>query len=449
MGRRVVVVFVMVFSLLAGWAVAVSASSVQLTTGIGNVSGGKIEQEAAKIANTHLQGPKGTGLTRGITSNSITVGCIYTASSYPGFQTGIQGAFNVVNKQGGVAGRKLKLLPCDDDGNSVQTNVTQTQQLVNEDHVFSVMSLTQNILPGSTDFLINNQVPFYGWGFNPGFCGTRWGFGFSGCVTGNGYPLPIEGIAGGLAGGPIKATGHEPSQVRVAAQNENTPSGQAGAAEYAAIFPAVGAKVVYNATNLPSTTVTDFTPYVSAILASNPNLVVISTGFNQVAPLAAALKAAGYKGALVDYVTYVPGLLQSSPQLTQALQGEYIYVQFVPQEEDTPYIASVTSALKAAGSSTSLVTLGENIGYSEATMFIEMLQAIGKNLNTKTFDQKVNGGGYVSYAGLMSKGGPGPINWPAGHYLPSDCSAMVQVQGTEYKVAVKYQCYQTAKVDKG
>ena len=74
------------------------------------------------------------------------------------------------------------------------------------------------------------------------------------------------------------------------------------------------------------------------------------------------------------------------------------------------------------------MTLGASIGYAEAEELIEQLQAVGKNLNTKTFDQVVNGGKFASFSKLPA-GGPGKLEWPAAHFLPPDCSVIVQGQG--------------------
>ncbi len=420
-----------------------SGGSSGLTSNIGNAGGGAIATEANA---SQPSGPNGTGLTRGITSTSITTGCVYTASNYAGYQAGIQARFNAVNSAGGVNGRKLTLLPCKDDANSPQTNLQEVQQLVNQNNVFSVFSLTQDILPGSTDFLNSNQVPFYGWGFLPGFCNTRWGFGWNGCLGGNALPkseVPHEAIAGSLATPIIKVSGHAPSQVRLAVQSENTTSGQIGAAQYTTLFNAMGAKVVYNKADFPTSGSPDVTPYVQAIMSSNPNIVYISTPFNDVGPMVAGLKAAGYKGVTMDFTNYIPGLLQASPQLAQALQGEYINTQVVPQEQNTPFIQQIQSALKAIGQQP-FVTLGAEMGYVEAELFVEQLQAVGQNLNTQTFDQKVNGGGFTSFANLQ--GGPGKLQWPAAHYLPADCAAIVKVSGTNYQVVQPFACYQSFKV---
>jgi branched-chain amino acid transport system substrate-binding protein len=421
-----------------------SSGSTGLQTNLGNAGGGAL----ATLGNSSpLVGPAGSGLTRGITDTSISVGCIYTAANYAGYQAGIQARFASINKGGGIDGRQLNLLtPCKDDANSPQTNLQEVQQLVNQNHVFSVLSLTQDILTGSTDFLNSNQVPFIGWGFLPGFCDARWGFGWNGCLTGNAETksqMPHEAIAGNLAEAIIKASGMQASQVRLAVQSENTASGQVGAAEYTTIFKALGAQVVYNKADFPTSGSPDPTPYVQAMMATNPNIVIISTPFNDVGPLVAGLRAAGYHGVSQDFTNYIPGLLQASPPLAQALSGEYVNTQIVPQEESTPFIQQIESDLKAINQQP-FVTLGAEMGYIEAELLVEQLQATGKTLNTKTFDKAVNGGGFTSFASL--NGGPGKLEWPAGHIFPSDCAAVVKVVGTSYDVVQPFNCYQSFKV---
>jgi branched-chain amino acid transport system substrate-binding protein len=412
----------------------------------GNASGGPLEVVASKLP---LTGPVGTGLTRGITPTSITVGCIYTAVNYPGLVDGIQARFARANKTG-IFGRKINFLGCKDDAANVQTNVQQTQQLVNQSNVFALLGNTDNSLSGSTNFLIQNQVPFFNWGTVPGMCGSRWGFGWNGCLIQTLLPAsnPLYHIVqGNLAEAIIAATPKKPSQIRVALQEENNPSGQFANGLYVPLWKSVGAKVVYAQPNFPSGGVgVDYTPYVQAVLAAKPNVVIVSTPFADIGGFVSALKAAGYKGITQDYVTYSPGLLQSSPQLTASLQGEYINSQTVPQEANTPFTKLEVSDLKAIGAKP-LLTLGASIGWAEAEEFVGMVQAAGKNLNTKTFDQAVNGGKVVSYAGLPA-GGLGKLKWPAAHFLASDCSVVVKIQGTGYKVAVPFRCYSSVNVSK-
>jgi branched-chain amino acid transport system substrate-binding protein len=414
------------------------------SSGLDNASGGPLEQLAASGT---LSGPAGTGLTRGVTSSAITVGCVYTSAAFAGYEQGLQARIARANKAGGVNGRMINLLPCKTDDAGVQANVQEVQQLVNENNVFAVFSATQNILPGSTDFLNNNQVPFYGWGFLPGFCGERWGFGWNGCLAGNGVTqsqVAHAAIAGNLADAIIKASGLPDSQVRLAVQAENSAAGKIGNEQYDTLYKARGADVVYIQDDFPATsTGADVTPYVQAIMASKPNIVMISTPFGDVGPIASGLRAAGYKGVSYDYTNYIPGLLQSSSQLAAALQGEYVNTQIVPQEENTPWIQQEDADLTAIGQKP-FVTEGGAIGYAEAEEFIEQVQAVGSTLNTKTFDQTVNDGSFVSYTGIT--GGLGELAWPAAHFLPADCAAIVKIVGTSYQVVEPFACYSSLKL---
>jgi branched-chain amino acid transport system substrate-binding protein len=429
---------------ISGVASASSSDSQKLTTNLGNGAGGKLVTQANQIAKNNLVGPKGSGLTRGITDSTITIGCVVTSQSYPGFQQGIQARVAAANKQK-IAGRTIKVLPCKDDGGSVQSTTQANQSLVTQNDVFAVLALSDTEVQAPTNFLNQNQVPFFGWGYEPGFCGTRWGFGWNGCIAGNAVKEPIEAISNAnVAGAMLKAANLKPSQVRFAAQG-NTAAGELGNAQFSALYQALGAKVVYSKADYPTTSSgVDNTPYVQSIMASKPNIVYLSLPFAAIGPLASALKAAGYKGAIMDYDNYVPGLLATSPQLASALQGEYVTTQVVPYEQNTPYIKEIKANLASIGDAKEL-TLGSFMGYAEADMFIGMLQAVGKNLNTKTFDQKINGGGYVSFKNSMP-GGLGKLVWPAGHYLPADCAAVVQVKGTGYRVAQPFTCLQSYKV---
>jgi branched-chain amino acid transport system substrate-binding protein len=427
---------------IAASGIALAAAPVNAATaGEGNASGGLLATQAAKLP---LIGPKGTGLTRGITKTAINVGCVYSAADYAGYTAGIEARFARANKKG-IFGRKINFLGCKDDASTVQTNVTDVQQIVQEQNAFAVFTLTEDVLTGSGNFLSQNQVPFYGWGFNSPFCGYRWGFGWNGCDSPNTLPTgnPLYHVAqGSLVDAIIKASGLKPSQVRFGVQSENSPNGIAANVFYAGLFKARGAKVVYVQSNFPATaTGVDYTPYVQAILASNPNIIYISTPFSSIGGFASALKAAGYKGITMDFVTYSPGLLQSSPQLAASLQGEYVNNQTVPQEAtNSPWVKQALADLTAIHQPADL-TLGASIGYTEAEELIEQLQAVGPNLNTKTFDQTVNGGKFTSFTGIT--GGPGELKWPAAHFLPSDCAVIVKVVKTSYKVVVPFQCYQS------
>lgn len=243
------------------------------------------------------------------------------------------------------------------------------------------------------------------------------------------------------------ASGIKPRGARIAIQSETGAAGHIGLAQFTALAKALKNTIVYAQANMPLSGTVDMTPYVSAILAGHPQVVLAAAAFSELGPFVSALRAGGFTGPIYDYSAYIPGLLAATKSLAAALDHEYIDTQVVPQEQGTQYVHQEKAALQAVGAKATTVTLGASMGYAEGTMLIEMLKAVGKNLNTKTFDQKINNGTFVAYRGLI--GGPGQIHWPAAHYLPADCSSMVQVTGTIYKVAVPFKCYQSFQVVKG
>jgi ABC-type branched-subunit amino acid transport system substrate-binding protein len=430
--------------LTAGTIGATGIAGAATATPGGNASGGSFANTAKSQT---LVGPKGSGLTRGVTSNTIKVGCIETAADYAGYSDGINAAFAAANKKG-VNGRKFTLVPCLDDANSPQTNLTDAQQLVNQNSVFSILDLSANTLPPTTNFVNQNQVPTYGWGFDPGFCGLRWTYGWNGCLAGETLPSsnPLsKTVQGSLALPMVATSGLSKSAVKVALQSDTLPASIAANTAEKNLFQGLGYKVVLDANNFPtSATGVDFTPFVQAIMSSGANIVYLSLQFASIPGLAASLRAAGYKGDIMDFTTYAPGLLASSSQLAQALQGEYVNTQVVPQEGGGAYVNSVLAALKAIGKP-AFMTLGASIGYAEAEQLIQMVQAAGANLNTKTFDQAVSSGKVTSFSNQPA-GGPGKLLWPAGHFLASDCAAILKISGTNYIVKNSFKCYPMYKV---
>jgi branched-chain amino acid transport system substrate-binding protein len=179
---------------------------------------------------------------------------------------------------------------------------------------------------------------------------------------------------------------------------------------------------------------------VQALLATNPNVVFVAVAFENVGGLSAALKAAGYKGVIMNFVGYLPGLLASSPQLAQALDGAYVNTQIPPQESQTPYILQFEKDLLAINAKNGkFISFGAALAYMEADLVVQLLEAAGPDLDTKTFDEAANGGSFV-YKPL--EGGPGAMKYPADHFLPADCAAIVKIEGTEYKVVEPFNCYE-------
>jgi ABC-type branched-subunit amino acid transport system substrate-binding protein len=393
------------------------------------------------VKNDPLTGTPGSGLTRGVTATSVKVGCFGQISQFAGLEDGIKARLTRANAAGGVAGRTINFTGCQDDGSSTQQNLQLARQLVEQNQVFATMGVSANMLSGTTDYLNQNQVPFFGWGFLPGFCGTRWGFGYNGCLISDDTSLAHGVLQANLADAMVKASGLQPSAVRAGFSAGDDDSGKIGNIGYNKIYKQRGLNIVYSEANVPAPgPPADFSPFVNAILAANPNILLVSTAFPSVAGMHAALAAAGYKGFAVNFTDYVPGLLDASPQLASSLEGAYISSQIVPQEQNTEWTQQESKDLMAVNAKAGgLITLGAAIGYAEAEMFVEQLQAIGQNLNTKTFDDTINGGSFT-FAPPQS-GGPGVLQYPSGHQIPADCAAIMKVVNKKYVVQLPFQCY--------
>jgi branched-chain amino acid transport system substrate-binding protein len=400
----------------------------------------------AAVAGDPLVGPEGTGLTRGVTDDTVTFGCVIQASAYAGAEDAFRARFERANAEGGVHGRRIEMLPCDDDAVDTSQNLQIVRRQVLQDEVFGMLTLTAQAGVPTTDFLTENEVPYFGWALTSGFCGHRWGFGLNGCLIGDFLPdlVPHGVVQGNISQAIIAASGLDPAEVRFAAQSADDAASAAGAALYERAFEAAGATVVYNEHNLPLQT-SDFTPYVQALLDTDPNLVFVATAFENVGGLSAALKAAGYDGISMNFVGYIPGLLESSPQLADALDGAYVNTQLVPQEAQTPYIIQLEDDLEAVEAENGrFITFGAGLAYMEADLVVQLLEAAGPELDTATFDAAANGGGF-RYEPLP--GGPGGMNYPEDHFLPTDCAAIVRIEGTTYEIIEDFACYDSYPVE--
>src|SRR5439155_24887796 len=163
----------------------------------------------------------------------------------------------------------------------------------------------------------------------------------------------------------------------------------------------------------------DFSPFVRGVLDKKPNAMITSTNFQTAPGFTAALRAAGYTGFNMNFVAYVPGLLKASAQLAQALNGAYVNSQIVPQEEQTEYVKQVEDDLVAISAKNGkFILFGAAIAYEQADLLVQQLEAVGKGLDTKNFDEKINGGAFVSKS--AKAGGPGSLAWPGAHFLPAD-----------------------------
>jgi branched-chain amino acid transport system substrate-binding protein len=394
-----------------------------------------------------LAGAEGSGSTRGVTDDTVKIGCIFEVANYTGFEEAIRARF----AEGPVNGRTLELLPCEDDAGDPANTTNIARRLVEQDEVFAIITATQGTIPAFSTYLNDNETPYLGWGFTDAFCGKRWGFGFDGCLNGlfsDPAEVPHALLNPYLVQPMVDNAGMDPSEVRAAIIGSDNDGGRAGNANYSRLFADLGATVVYAEAVVPVPgPTTDYTAFVQAALENDPNVVLISTQFSDVGGLTAALKSAGYEGAIMNFVAYVPGLLDALPQLADALEGTYVLASLVPQEQQNGYIKHVEDSLEAAGTETGrFITFGGSLGYLMADQLAAMVEASGEQLDTATFDAAVNGGDF-NYTS-PSDGGPCSIPFPGAHFFSASGAALVKVENSAFTVVSPYTCYPPYEVER-
>jgi hypothetical protein len=141
---------------------------------------------------------------------------------------------------------------------------------------------------------------------------------------------------------------------------------------------------------------------------------------------------------MLNYITYVPGLLDKSPDATQALNGSYVMTQFLAPEFGGKAISQMKAAIKAVDPKAPIL-LGTALSYWSADVFVQMLQAAGKDLTPESFGATINGGWtYKPYGNPI---GIGPVTYPKDHTEASPCADMLRIRGTKYTPVTPMTCY--------
>ncbi len=373
-------------------------------------------------------GVKAAGTTRGVTSKSIKVGALVSQQVFGASVDGAKARFARENAKGGVFGRKIDLATIGDDKFDPTTNVQVSRQLVTADQVFAIVPVVTIVL-GSGDYLAQQKVPFVGWGISPQFCGNKYGYGFTGCVSPSvpKFSNPFMPLAA------AKALGKDPKGLTVALQAEDTDAAKSGNATLAAGAESLGMKIVYNKANIPAPPATtgDFTPFVQDIMTSNggkaPDIVLLLlASIPSTLGLQKGLQDAGFKGPMVNTQTY-------DAQLAAPSKGGSVYVQFGAFEtaSTVPGVKQMVADMTKANVTPSVLSA---VGYLSADMFIAALKKAGKNLTVESF-QKAAGKLKYNVKNLV-----GPTTFPKDSVAPGTCGTLVTSNGTGYDVTVPYFC---------
>jgi ABC-type branched-subunit amino acid transport system substrate-binding protein len=366
-----------------------------------------------------------------VTSTEIRVAGIEAKSLWAGTEVGAQARFNRENQAGGVYGRKINLVETADDKLDPTTDVQETKRIVAQDNIFAVTPVMTITFGGGT-YLASEQIPFFGWGISPQFCGNKWGFGITGCVVQSDPKLGTSSL-------PIMAARmlNKPTQGLAMAQiAEDTAAASGSLAVVENTATQVGSKTVYSQAPIPAppATVGDFTPYVQAIMKSNnggpPDYVLLLLASpSNILGMQKGLQNAGFTGPIINTLTY-------SPQLVAASKGGTVYVQAAPIEaaSTTPPVAQMISDIQQVQPASSPISLYEEYGYWQADMFIQALKLAGKDLTRASLQAAAYKMTYQEPNTI------GPTTYPAASEQPGVCGDLVTSDGTKYAISLAYNC---------
>jgi ABC-type branched-subunit amino acid transport system substrate-binding protein len=382
-------------------------------------------------------------------STPIIVGGDGDASLNAGAAQGFEAGIYRFNKAGGLNGRKIKYVGFLDDAFSPQTALTNAQELVLDKHAMFVAPLVSDVATASTgDFLAGAKVPFLGWAEStPFLTEPTWGFGIDGLLVNPAVEMRSQSQY-------LVAKGYtkDPGKFKFAYIGVDYATAITGVEALEGVSRSLGMKVVLTDDTVPVLGNVNYTPYVQAVLSSGANAVYEALGTADAIAFAAALHAAGFKGMIINSVTYLPGSLASSPSEESALQGVYVADTFPADENDTPAVKQEEKDLKATGQPPYLTT-GVSIGYWSAIVLEQMLRAtlkqVGGNPNLVTgvsLHRVVNRG--FTYTDPIA-GGIGTEYFPAAEQVPNGCSTLLQTVGSGFKVVTPYQCLGDINVVKG
>jgi phage/plasmid primase-like uncharacterized protein len=96
------------------------------------------------------------------------------AAFFVGTEDGINARIARENKTC-IQGRKIEFVGIKDDGQRCAEESRSQQEPRENDKVFALMNTSAVMLPQTTNYLADKKVPYFGWGFMPGFCGKSRG----------------------------------------------------------------------------------------------------------------------------------------------------------------------------------------------------------------------------------------------------------------------------------
>jgi branched-chain amino acid transport system substrate-binding protein len=355
----------------------------------------------------------------GVTSKLITVGSIANvtgplSSGFAPIVNGVEAYFSMINAEGGVDGRKLKLAYQEDDQGSPTVDLSVAQKLV-QDNVFAVVGVGTPFF-GGAKYLAQQGTPTFGYAVSTDWQDRPSLFADYGSVLC--FPCGAPGdayLAQQLGAQSIAVVAYGVPQSAAACQAAVTGMRQAGL------------NVSYSDLNLVYGA--DPTPDVLQMKAKNVDMLFTCLDVNGNVAFARAISQNGLTMKQVWFNGYDRGTLA---QYGSIMNGVYFGLEHVPFESAISGLyPGLDTYLKEMTKYQPKYTYEEVAldGWMAADQFVTGLKAVGRNLTQKKLVTALNKETDYNGGGLTT-----PVNWTKSHFgSPGPyCQSDVQVQNGHF-----------------
>jgi branched-chain amino acid transport system substrate-binding protein len=385
--------------------------------------------------NTGTSAPSGgspTASAPGLTSTTIKVGLISSltgvnSSNEADTPQGVEARFNAQNAAGGIDGRKLELVPIDDQS-SVAGDLTAAQTLIEQKQVFAVLGYS-SFLFGSVKYLQQQGIPVVGSAFD----GPEWGmqpytnmFTF---IPPTSTPFNGQFYTYDSAGKFFKQIGV--TQLGGFAYGISPSATNAIRATFAASAP-YGVSNCYENLSVPYGT-TDFTSDALSLKSSACNGAVTAFVDSSDLAMATAVKQSGSNAKILNFTGY-DSYTVATAAARAAYQGVYFSNEVLFDKANPGINQMYTNMEKYVPNfnANTLPDYGLFGGYMSADLFITMMKNAGVNPTRQSFiNTNRQFTGYTGN-GIL----PSPTNFNnfgTVDMLPqTSCEFYVQLQGSNF-----------------
>jgi branched-chain amino acid transport system substrate-binding protein len=315
----------------------------------------------------------------GVTSKTITVGLVtsYTgsdASGSAGIPESFKARIDLQNAEGGVDGRKIRIVTEDD-----QSSVNQAQTAAAAEVAKGVFAIDYNspFAFGAAQYLTKQGIPVVGGGYD----GQEW--------TESTYSNMFSTSAAVFLHPPRYTTNPTLLNKRHARNFAVlgygiSPSSSEAASNAAISLKQAGFKVPYLNTSLPFGTV-NVTAVALQMKHANVDSMEAEIDGNTELALITAGQQAGIKWRYVVLATGYGSTWLKNPQAVASSQGLYFGILQVPPELHTAPTVKELAAFKKYAGFTGLPDFGWSEGWESAGLLIKGLQVAGRNPTRASF----------------------------------------------------------------